>query len=355
MERFAMNDIYEKITLSQDTTLQDAALHLEKNDLDDRSRVVLYVVDSTNKLLGSIMDVDIRRAIIQNNLSPQTKVLEIMNKSPRKIVEGGEADIQTYKNWKRFQYIPIVDNEGMLLGYKENHEIYNYSNKVIIMAGGLGTRLRPLTYDTPKPMLKLAGKPILQEIIESFKLKGFNNFLISVNYKAEVIKNYFHEGRDFGVKIHYLEEEERLGTCGSIKLAQTFINEPFFVINGDILASIDYEQLLIRHKEEKNDITICTFPYHYTVPYGVIEINHSTINIIEKPTYTHQINCGIYLINPSLLTLIQEHTYLDMPNLIQEAILKQFKVGTFMIDDWIDIGNLEDFYKARNRINHSKE
>ncbi|WP_300643671.1 sugar phosphate nucleotidyltransferase, partial [uncultured Helicobacter sp.] len=262
---------------------------------------------------------------------------------------------QTYKNWKRFQYIPIVDNEGMLLGYKENHEIYNYSNKVIIMAGGLGTRLRPLTYDTPKPMLKLAGKPILQEIIESFKLKGFNNFLISVNYKAEVIKNYFHEGRDFGVKIHYLEEEERLGTCGSIKLAQTFINEPFFVINGDILASIDYEQLLIRHKEEKNDITICTFPYHYTVPYGVIEINHSTINITEKPTYTHQINCGIYLINPSLLTLIQEHTYLDMPNLIQEAILKQFKVGTFMIDEWIDIGNLDDFYKARDRVNHTKE
>ncbi len=350
-----MNSIYDKITLKQDTTLQEAALHLEKNDLDDRNRVVLYVTDSQNKLIGSIMDVDIRRAIMQNNLSPQTKVSEIMNTSPRKIVEGQNVDSQTYKTWKRFQYLPVVNQEDILLGYKENHEIYNYSNKVIIMAGGLGTRLRPLTYDTPKPMLKLAGKPILQEIIESFKLKGFNNFLISVNYKAEVIKDFFLDGRDFGVKIHYLEEEEKLGTCGSIKLAQKFINEPFFVINGDILASIDYEQLLQYHKNKDNDITICTFPYQHTIPYGVIEQKDQKISIAEKPTYTHQINCGVYLINPSLLTLIQKHDYLDMPDLIQEAILKDFKIGTFIIDEWIDIGNLDDFYKARDRVNHTKE
>lgn len=354
MERFAMNDIYNKITLEQNTTLQDAALHLEKNDLDERNRVVLYVINSNNELIGSIMDVDIRRAIIQNNLSPQTKVTEIMNTSPRKIIEGEKVDLQTYKSWKRFQYIPIVSKNNVLLGYKENHEIYNHSNKVIIMAGGLGTRLRPLTYDTPKPMLKLAGKPILQEIIESFKLKGFSNFLISVNYKAHIIKDYFLDGKAFGVKISYLEEEEKLGTCGSIKLAQPYIHEPFFVINGDILANIDYEELLQQHKEEKNDITVCTFPYEHTIPYGVIETTKQ-INIIEKPTYTYKINCGVYLINPSLLALIEKHSYLDMPNLIQEAITKGFQIGTFMIDEWIDIGNLEDFYKAKEKINHPKE
>lgn len=350
-----MIKIYSKITLSQDTTLQEAALHLEKNDLDDRNRVALYVIDSQNKLIGSIMDVDIRRAIMQNNLSPQTQVSEIMNTSPRKIIEGQTVDIQTYKSWKRFLYIPIVNQENILLGYKENHEIYNYSNKVIIMAGGLGTRLRPLTYDTPKPMLKLAGKPILQEIIESFKLKGFNNFLISVNYKAEIIKNFFQDGKNFGVKIHYLEETEKLGTCGSIKLAQDFINEPFFVINGDILASIDYEKLLQVHREKNNDITICTFPYQHTIPYGVIEAQNQKITIIEKPTFTHQINCGVYLINPNLLSLVQKHSYLDMPDLIQEAVVEDFKIGSFMIDEWIDIGNLEDFYKARDKINHIKE
>lgn len=350
-----MNDIFAKITLTQDTTLQEAALYLEKNDLDDRSRVVLYVIDSHHKLVGSIMDVDIRRAIMQNNLSPETKVSEIMNSSPRKIIEGELVDTQTYKVWKRFQYIPIVDKEGVLLSYKENHEIYNYSNKVIIMAGGLGTRLRPLTYETPKPMLKLAGKPILQEIIESFKLKGFSNFLISVNYKAEIIKNFFKDGRNFGVKINYLEEKERLGTCGSIKLAQNLINEPFFVINGDILASIDYEQLLQTHKKEGNDITICTFPYHYTIPYGVVEKKGQTVIIEEKPTHIYQINCGVYLINPNLLPLIHQHSYLDMPDFIQEAILKNFKIGTFMIDEWIDIGNLDDFYKAKDRVKHTKE
>lgn len=350
-----MNEIYKKITLTQETTLQEAALHLEKNDLDDHNRVVLYVIDSNHKLIGSIMDVDIRRAIMQNNLSPQTKVSEIMNTSPRKIIEGEKVDAHTYKIWKRFQYIPIVSKDGILLGFKENHEIYNFSNKVVIMAGGLGTRLRPLTYETPKPMLKLAGKPILQEIIESFKLKGFTNFLISVNYKAHIIKDYFANGREFGVKILYLEEQERLGTCGSLQLASEFLNEEFFVINGDILANIEYDKLLEHHKLQNNDITICTFPYHYTVPYGVIETQNDQINIAEKPTYTHQINCGVYVINPTILKLIENNKYLDMPNLIQNAITCNFRIGTFMIDEWIDIGNLEDFYRAKEKINLSKE
>lgn len=350
-----MNEIYKKITLTQDTTLQEAALHLEKNDLDDRRRVVLYVIDFDQKLIGSIMDVDIRRAIMQNNLSPHTKVSEIMNTSPRKIIEGEEVDIHIFKDWRRFQYIPIVSKDGTLLNFKENHEIYNYSNKVIIMAGGLGTRLRPLTYETPKPMLKLAGKPILQEIIESFKLKGFTNFLISVNYKAHVIKEYFNDGKKFDVKISYLEEQERLGTCGSIQLASDFLNEAFFVINGDILANIEYDKLLEHHKQQNNDITVCTFPYQYTIPYGVLENKSNQINIVEKPTYTHQINCGVYILNPNILKLIEGNQYLDMPNLIQNAITHNFRIGTFMIEEWIDIGNLEDFYRAKEKINFSKE
>lgn len=349
-----MNDIYKKITLDQDTTLQDVALHLEKNDLDEYSRVVLYVVNSDNQLLGSIMDVDIRRAIIQNNLSRHAKVSEIMNPSPRKIIEGEKIDPKAYKSWNRFQYIPIVNHENILLGYKKNHEICNHSNKVIIMAGGLGTRLRPLTYDTPKPMLKLAGKPILQEIIESFKLKGFNDFFISVNYKAEIIKDYFLDGKNFGVKVHYLEEKERLGTCGSIKLAQYSLNEPFFVINGDILANIDYEDLLQHHSMKRNAITICTFPYQHAIPYGVIETKRQ-IKFVEKPTYTYQINCGVYLIDPDILALISEQEYLDMPDLIQKASLKNFKIGTYMIDEWIDIGNLEDFLKAQDKISNLRE
>lgn len=350
-----MNNIYKQITLTQDTTLQEAALHLEQNDLDERSRVVLYVIDSNQKLIGSVMDVDIRRAIMQNNLSPHTKVSEIMNTSPRKIIEGQEIDIHTYKSWKRFQYIPVVNKEGILLSFKQNHEIYNFSNKVIIMAGGLGTRLRPLTYETPKPMLKLAGKPIMQEIIESFKLKGFSNFLISVNYKAHIIKEYFCDGKKFDVKIFYLEEKEQLGTCGSIQLAQKFLNEPFFVINGDILANIEYDKLLEQHKKDNSDITICTFPYQHPVPYGVIETRDEKLNIAEKPTYTYQINCGVYVLNPNTLSLIRQGEYLDMPDLIKKAISRDFKVNTFMIDEWIDIGNLEDFYRAKNKINLTKE
>lgn len=350
-----MNAFFERILITENTTLQEAAIHLENNDLNANGRVVLYVIDEHRKLIGSIMDVDIRRAIIQKDLSPHTKVTQIMNPSPRKIIKEKENDFKTYKDWRRFEYIPLVDENGILLGFKENHEIYNFPNKVIIMAGGLGTRLRPLTDDTPKPMLKLAGKPILQEIIESFSSRGFSTFLISVNYKAHIIKDYFQNGKNFGVKISYLEEKKQLGTCGSIKLAEDSLCEDFFVINGDILADIDYEQLLQTHKKENNKITICTFPYQYTIPYGVVDFKDHQINIFEKPTYTHQVNCGVYILNPDILTLINQDQTLDMPTLIQEAIKRNFRIGTFMIHEWIDIGNLEDFYRVKNRINLSKE
>lgn len=350
-----MNIRFERILLTQNTTLQEAAMHLEKNDLNSNGRVVLYVIDTEGKLIGSVMDVDIRRAIIQKDLSPNTKVTQIMNTSPRKIIKEKVSDANICKDWRRFQHIPIVDQNGILLDFKENHEIYNLPNKVIIMAGGLGTRLRPLTDVTPKPMLKLARKPILQEIIESFKIKGFLTFLISVNYKAHIIKEYFGDGRNFDVRIHYIEEKERLGTCGSIKLAEDFLHEDFFVINGDILANIDYEKLLQVHKHEKNIITICTFPYQYSIPYGVVEYKNQKASICEKPTYTHQINCGVYVLNPKLLSLLNNDQALDMPDLIEQAIAKNFRIGTFIIDEWIDIGNLEDFYRAKNKASFSKE
>ncbi|MCE3046663.1 nucleotidyltransferase family protein [Helicobacter kayseriensis] len=351
-----MKDLFHQITLSQHTTLQEAILHLEKNDLDGTNRVVLYVIDEDQKLLGSIMDVDIRRSALQNHLSPQTPITQIMNPAPRKIIEGQEVDLQTYQTWKRFPFIPIVNQDNKLLRFKANHEIYNYPNKVIIMAGGLGTRLRPLTNETPKPMLKIGAKPILQEIIEGFQNKGFSSFFISVNYKAEVIKEYFKDGKKFGVKINYLEEEKQLGTCGSIKFAESYLTEPFFVINGDILADIDYKQLLTTHTTSQNDITVCIFPYSYTVPFGVIEDHLKTpITIKEKPTYTHYINCGVYIISPSTLDLINQNEHLDMPTLITKAISKNLKVGTFIINEWIDIGNLEDFYRARDKINLNKE
>lgn len=349
-----MNANFERILLTQETTLQEAALHLEQNDLSSNSRVVLYVVDSERRLIGSVMDVDIRRAIMQKDLSPHTKVTQIMNPSPRKIIKEKKANLDA-QDWRRFQHIPIVDQNGILIDFKENHEIYNFPNKVIIMAGGLGMRLRPLTNEIPKPMLKLAGKPILQEIIESFKIKGFLDFFISVNYKAHVIKDYFGDGRKFDIKITYLEEKEKLGTCGSIKLAERFLHEEFFVINGDILANIDYEQLLLHHKNQNNNITLCTFPYSYTIPYGVIESQQNSMSILEKPTFTHQINCGVYVLDPTLLSLVRDDEPLDMPTLIQQAINRGFKIGTFVIDEWIDIGNLEDFYRAQNKANFPKE
>lgn len=346
-----MKNLFEKITLKIGTTIREAAKYLEENDFDSSGKVVLYVIDENKKLLGSLMDVDIRRAIIYSSISPDMCITHIMNPSPRRIIQGQCVDSKTFQTWKRFQYIPIVNSEDILLGFKENYEVYKYPNKVIIMAGGLGTRLRPLTNDTPKPMLCLGSKPLLQEIIESFSNKGFVEFYISVNYKAQVIKDYFEDGKKFGVKIHYLEEEKQLGTCGSIKLAENFLNESFFLINGDILANIDYEKLLETHLDNKHQITLCTFPHTITIPYGVVYDSSNIVNhITEKPQYTYMINCGVYILHPLVISFIQPNQYQDMPTLIEKALKKNCKVGTFPINEWIDIGSLEDFYRAKNKI-----
>ncbi|WP_199919381.1 nucleotidyltransferase family protein [Helicobacter enhydrae] len=340
-----------EIILDENATISEAASFLEKNDFYGDGKTVLYVLNDDKQLLGSIMDSDLRRALIEKNLSSDTKVKEIMNLNPRKIIYGQTKQNNDFKTWKKSRHIPIVDENNILLGFKENYEVYFYPNKVVIMAGGLGKRLRPLTEHTPKPMLRIGSKPILQEIIESFQEQGFLDFYISINYKAQIIKEYFENGKKFNVKIQYLEEEKELGTCGSIKLAQRFLQHPFFVINGDVLANIDYNKMLQQHQKNKNDITLCAFPYAVDIPFGVIESNDKQCvsQIVEKPQYSYMINCGAYIINPEVITLIDDKSPMDMPTLIQKVLDKQGKVGFFTISEWIDIGNLEDFYRAKHK------
>lgn len=355
MERDFMKILFGKNVLLENTTIKDAALYLEHNDFG-KERAILYIVDDQNHLLGSLMDADIRRALISTDITNEMSVSHIMKKNPRKIIEGSTLDKKTLKDYSKFQYLPIVDKKNCLIGFKETQKLYSSYNKIIIMAGGLGKRLRPLTEHTPKPMLTLGGKPILQEIIESFKHYGFINFSISVNYKSHIIKEYFGNGENFNVNISYIEEDQQMGTCGSIKLIEASLLSPFFVINGDILANINYEEMLKQHITEENQITICVFPHQVTIPYGVINTDlNQVVSISEKPTYTYPISCGVYIINPEIVKMISKDENLDMPTLIQRALLNQYKIGTFLIEEWIDIGNLEDFYRAQNKINQTKE
>jgi NDP-sugar pyrophosphorylase family protein len=221
-------------------------------------------------------------------------------------------------------------------------------NQAVIMAGGLGTRLSPLTREIPKPMLQVGAKPILETIIDQLKSYGYKNIIICLNYKAGVIKNYFRDGSDFGVFIKYINEEKRLGTAGAIRLAKKYLDKPFFVINGDILTKLNFEQFMQFHIKMNNAITIGTKKYEMEIPYGVVDIkDESVISICEKPTLDFFVSGGLYCLNPETLEHIPENEYFDITQLISSYIQANNKVGSFPITEyWMDIGQMEDYRRA---------
>jgi len=221
-------------------------------------------------------------------------------------------------------------------------------NKVVLMVGGLGTRLRPLTETVPKPMLIVGNKPIVETIIESFKNYGFTNFILSVNYKKEMIMDYFQDGTHLGVHIEYIEETTRLGTAGALSLLVERPTEPFFVMNGDLLTKINFEQLLDFHIETDSTATMCVRDYEYQIPYGVIETNnHQLLSIVEKPVHKSFVNAGIYVLNPAALKHVPNGEFYDMPELYKKMMKEKEKVSAFPLREyWLDIGRMDDYEKA---------
>lgn len=327
--------------------------------IDGNAKGILFVVNHDNKLLGTISDGDIRRFLISGN-SINSVIKEIYNKNC--IYLSGEQDLSYVKHMllrKRINIIPVVDAEGTVIGYYDMETVLNEvaairSNPVLIMAGGLGTRLRPLTEDTPKPMLRIGGKPLLEIIICQFKKLGFYNFLISVNYKAEVIENYFKDGRSLGVNIRYIRESKRMGTAGAIKLAESYLTEPFFVVNGDILTNIDFESFLKYHLDNEYSLTIGTRSYEIEIPYGVIEKDADSVRVTalkEKPKYDYLVSGGMYVLNEEIVKLIPEDKYYDITELIENLIDKGYRIGSFPITEyWLDIGRIDDYKKANNDV-----
>ncbi len=338
----------DKLILSDDIQFNDAIKLLDKN-----GNGVLPVVDKDNKLLGLITDGDIRKAILNNNLDLE----HIINKNPHKLdISSSKNQIISYlKNIHR-RHIPLVDNNNTFIKIFTLDEIdFNLKpNWVVIMAGGLGTRLGELTKDTPKPMLNVGSKPMIEHIIDMFVSHGFTKFMLSVNFKAEVIKDYFKDGSDFGIEIKYLEEKERLGTGGALSLIDEKLNEPFFVTNGDVLSSLDYEALLNFHINEKSIGTMCTRKDSYQIPYGVIEtdIDNNILSMKEKPVNEFFINTGIYVLEPEVLKYVPTGEFFDLPSLFNVLKNEDKSIKSFeMTDYWIDMGKPSDYKTINQKIN----
>ncbi|MBT5400780.1 CBS domain-containing protein [bacterium] len=342
-----------KNTILKQTETMQAAI----NVLDEEALKIIMVTDDSEKLIGTITDGDIRRALIKH-MTMESKLHEFMYKHPTVI--SGERDresiIKIMEDLDLLQ-IPVVDKGGKIIGLETLQCLIKnkkYNNPVFLMAGGFGKRLQPLTNDTPKPMLKVGSKPILATILDQFIEAGFHDFYISVHYKAEVVENYFGDGSDRSVSISYIHESKPLGTAGSLGLLpKKIINLPILIMNGDLLTKVNFEELLNFHIESGGDATMCVREYDFQVPYGVVKANDFNVTSIEeKPVHKFFVNAGMYVLNSNVVRDIDGVNFLNMTEFLEDKIKKSELVSMFPLHEyWLDIGQIEQFNQAQIDIN----
>lgn len=328
--------------LPKDATILDAIVVLEKNQC-------LMIVDAEECILGTITDRDIRKALLKQ-VSLNSSICEAMNKSPTTLSFPLETEEIRQKLGKMtFEQFPVVDSQQKVMGLHTNQELMQvrFPNTVVLMAGGLGSRLSPMTEECPKPLLKVGHQPVLETIIEGFLENGFHRFMISVNYQSEMIENYFQDGRQWGVSIDYLRENEALGTAGALSLLDESLEHPIIVMNGDLLTKLNFRNLLEFHQDHDALITMCVREYDFQVPYGVVELDGSFATALEeKPLHKFFVNAGVYVVNPEVLSSIPKNQFYNMTDVII-PLLEKKKVSSFPIHEyWIDIGKVEDYQQA---------
>jgi len=314
-------------------------------------RAVL-VVGQNMSLQGIVTDGDIRRGLL-NRIDLSEKVTSVMNQSPVTCdISDSKQTILHAMDSRGLLHMPILES-GRLVDFvtvQGYSEAPRYDNPVFLMAGGFGTRLRPLTNDCPKPLLKLGKKPILETILENFISSGFHRFYISTHYLPEKIMNHFGDGSRWNVTIEYVHEEEPLGTGGALGLLPTTTSQlPLIMMNGDILTKVDFAKLLDFHQSSDSSATLCVTEFKSQIPYGVIETDGGhIISIVEKPISKSFINAGIYVLDANLVNTIKPNQSIDMPDLLQRQLEKNEKVAMFPLHEyWLDIGRVPDFEQAQ--------
>ena len=323
--------------------------------IDASSVQVAVVVDDQNRLRGTVTDGDIRRGILKGN-DLETPVEVVMNREPT-VASPEESNEKILETMTRLQIrqIPLVDSDGVVCGMEYLDELLQppvNDNWVVLMAGGLGKRMSPLTDNCPKPMLKVQGKPVLEIILNQFLQAGFRNFFIAVNYKAEMIEEYFQSGEKWGVQIRYLREKERLGTAGALSLLPEVPGKPFIVMNADLLTKVNMNYLLDFHQEQDAELTMCIREFDFQVPYGVVRIKDNRVaDIDEKPIQKFFVNAGIYALNPSALQKLTPDEPCDMTSLMNRLLQSRSHVAAYPVREyWIDIGRHGDFERAQREV-----
>jgi dTDP-glucose pyrophosphorylase len=343
-----MDDNWKNILVSPSNSIQEVLEVINNGSLQ-----FALVVDLDNKLLGTVTDGDIRRSLI-NKISLSSKISDIMFTTPKVIGPNtSKNEILELMNSYKLNSIPILD-DGIVVGLETIHYLKNnnkYDNPVFLMAGGFGVRLKPLTDNCPKPLLKVGSKTILEMVLLRFIESGFHDFYISTHYLPEMVQEHFGDGTKWGVSINYIHEEQPLGTGGALGLLpKTLPDLPVIIMNGDILTKINFEDLLTFHNKNNANATMCVREYEYQVPFGVIENEGNNIKSIkEKPVQRFHVNAGIYVVCRKIIEGVMENEIIDMPSLFEKHLDKNILMFPFH-DYWLDIGRMDDFKKAQADI-----
>ena len=316
--------------------------------------MTLLAVDAEGRMTGTLTDGDIRRCLLQGS-GLLDKVRSVMHRNFR-YLHSGESNVAELRRCRQLgiSLLPVLDDNGCIqriIDLTRCRSVLPVS--AILMAGGRGERLRPLTLTTPKPLLKIGSRPIIDYNVESLAAHGITDITVTTNYLAEMIHEHFSEPL-YGVNVKCLRETAPLGTLGAVSLVERDDNGVTLVMNSDLLTTISYEDMYLKHIEDKADITVASVPYMVSVPYAILMTDGSHVNSIEeKPTYTYQANAGIYLINNSLLNTLKPGERIDTPELIERAIADGRRVSFFPISGlWMDIGSPSDFKQAQELMRH---
>jgi dTDP-glucose pyrophosphorylase/CBS domain-containing protein len=339
------NKNIELFYLSPQASLRDAM------EVIDRGAAQVALVRESDRLIGIVTDGDVRRALLRGELL-DTPVANVMRRDFRSLpASATPAEALALMQCEMLHQVPAVDEKGKVVALFLLEDLIKpqkLPNSVVIMAGGEGKRLRPLTHDCPKPMLRVAGKPLLEIIIKQCLDAGFEHFYIAVNYLKEQIQCHFQDGSEWGAQIQYIEEDKPLGTAGALGLLPRRPDHPFLVLNGDVLTRVDYTHLLRFHAYHQAKATLCVREHSTQIPYGVVRMDDLKLTVIEeKPMLTHYVNAGIYLLNPDVLDLVPRNTFFDMPQLLETITGKLGPVTVFPIHEyWLDIGHPETLERA---------
>lgn len=348
MLRDLSEDFWSKAALMPSSTIREAI-----RNLNESSVKIVLVIDDAGVFLGTVSDGDIRRGIL-NGLGLETPIKSVMNANALVVpLQLERSLVMQLMIANKIQQIPIVNENHHVVGLHVWDKIslpVDRSNLMIIMAGGKGTRMRPHTDRCPKPLLDVAGKPMLEHIIERAKLDGFNRFVISIGYLGHMIEEYFGDGSRLEVQLEYLREESPLGTAGALSLLNPMPNAPFVVTNGDVITDIRYGELLDFHVRHAAVATMAVHTHELRNPFGVVQLRGiEIVGFEEKPITQSYINAGIYVLEPTAIDALSIGEYCDMPMIFERLhAKKQYTVAYPMHEPWLDVGRPDDFYLANN-------